>query len=198
MKKFLPLFLLAAWLSSCIPVDDLGVYWDKGVIDTLLIGEWKPDKEFRPRSNAEPLVIAKGNAVYVIDSPIEKIREREDYKPTYARTLRVGKYLFFMMGPEQGALLRYVVKDDKLEIYTLHAHEMGGFLSKNYLGTKNIQIDKCAICRARAKHDDTFDDVKIKLFDAEVFDILSKIPDTSAFWKLEHRYKRSQPAAAKK
>jgi hypothetical protein len=191
MKKLLPLFFLAALLVSCIPVDDLGGYWDKGVIDKLLIAKWLPDREFKSHSDSEPLVITSNGDIYKIDSPNEKERQRENYKPTYARTLQVGNYLFFMVGPRQGDLLRYVVRGNALEIYTLNAHAMGVLLKRDYPDVKNIQIDECAICRTRSKHDESYDDVKIKLLDDEVFALLAKVPDTAAYWTQERRYTKA-------
>jgi hypothetical protein len=188
MKKLLPLFFLAALLVSCIPVDDLDGYWDKGVIDKLLIAKWLPDREFKAHSDSEPLVITSNGDIYTIDSPNERERHRENYKPIYARTLRAGNYLFFMVGPKQGDLLRYVIRDNALEIYTLQAHAMRLLLSQDYPQVKNIQIDECAICRTRSKQDESYDDVKIKLLDDEVFGILSKIPDTPDYWTKERRY----------
>ncbi len=192
MRKLLLLGMaVAALLSSCIPVDDLGAYWDKGVIDTLLVGKWQPDEHFKKQPNAESVVIAKNGNSYRIDDPDEKMRQRKGYMPTYARTLQAGDTLFFMVGPKQGDLIRYEIKEDKLEVYSLKAHAMRTFLKEKHPQAKNIEIDECAVCRSRARDDDSYDDVKIKTLDSETFAILSEIPKTDAYWTLDNRYKKA-------
>lgn len=194
MRKLLPLCaLLAVLLVSCIPVDDMGGYWDKGVIDKLLIGTWIPDKDFKSRHDSEPLQILDNEDAYRIESPDENMRNRDEGQPTLARTLQVGNYLFFMVGVRKGDLLRYAVRNGALEIYVLNAHAVRLMLAKDYPNVKNIQIDACVICSNRAKRDETYDNVKINLFDATVYDILAKIPNTPDYWHLERRYRKESP-----
>lgn len=189
MKKLLLGFIAAVWLSSCIPVDDLGDYWDKGVIDTYLIGVWKSDPHFG-RAGLAPVTIVKGDNALQIDDPDEAVRKRPDYQPTFARTLKAGELLFIMVGPKQGDLIRYEVTEDKLQIFTLRARPMKGFLKQHAAQAKNIEIDECAVCRAHAINDDSHDDVKIKKLDAESFALLGQIPKTDAFWRLDNQYLR--------
>src|SRR3977135_513896 len=41
MKRFSLCLVAVLVLSSCTPVDDFGVYWDKGFVDPALEGSWK-------------------------------------------------------------------------------------------------------------------------------------------------------------
>jgi hypothetical protein len=50
VRQRLWLSLIAIPLTSCIPVEDFGTYWDKAVPDTRLEGNWKrvaarPDRD---------------------------------------------------------------------------------------------------------------------------------------------------------
>ena len=178
MKSF-ALVLAVLALASCIPVDDLGNYWDNGVVDKALIGVWRPDAEFKAQSEEKDFVIAKSGDKYRMDSLNDKEKSEPGYKPTYAKTLKAGPYSFFMVGPRQGDLIRYKMSGDVIEVYSLNAKAAGALLKERYPDVKNIET--------HPENDRAYEDVQIKLLDDGVFKFLSEIPDTEAFWKVESR-----------
>ena len=181
MKKIL-LCLTVLFLSSCIPVEDFGIYWDKGIIDPALLGKWKGE------ANNGYHMINKGGT-YQIDSLDKEDRKEKDYSPIAARTLKVGSYTFLMTFIKEGdeketVLIRYKKKGDIIQQYSLKSRKMDTFLEKNYSKAKNIKKFKC---KGRCWYNPG---VRIEKFDNEVYKILSEIPDTKKFWILDERYLR--------
>ena len=81
---------------GCIPVDDLAGYWDKGVIDPELEGDWKQlGVEFR--SEDSYLSFVKSGEYYLQESSIaDYIAEDVPKVGIRTKTLLLGKHKFLM------------------------------------------------------------------------------------------------------
>lgn len=180
MKKLL-LCLTVLFLSSCIPVEDFGIYWDKGIVDSALLGKWK-GKEGNGYN-----MINKGGT-YQIDSLDEEDKKEEGYTPIAARILKVGGYTFlmaFMEGDKKGAvLIRYKKKGDIIQQYSLKSRITVTFIEEKYPEVKNIKKSEC---KGKCWYHSY---LRIKKFDKEVYKILSAIPDTEKFWLPAEKYHR--------
>jgi len=181
MKKFL-LCLTVLFLSSCIPVEDFGTYWDKGIVDSALLGKWKG--EFGNEYN-----VAEKGCAYQIDSLDEEIRKDKNYVPIAAKTINVGSYTFLMAFLERKkkatVLIRYKKEDDIIQQYSLKYGKMSAFIEEKYFKVKNIKKDnKCGEkCRYASG-------IRIRKLDKKVYKILSEIPDTRDFWIPDEKYYR--------
>jgi len=183
------LCLSVVLLASCIPVEDYGPYWKKGVVDPALLGVWQkvpvPDADDRRESRSikspanDGVRVTAGKGSYRIDTLDEKERQEKDYRPLIARTLKDGPYTFLMAndGPNPD-FIRYVLKDGTAAQYRLEGAPMGRLLKEKYPHAKNIGTN----CK--------WAPLCIRKFDAEVYAILAAIPDTPEYWTLESRFRR--------
>lgn len=174
MKKFLVALALLC-LTSCIPVDDFGTYWDKGTVDSALVGTWTG---VRHKDGIGPAHIAVVKGVYRITSLAKK--DAKD-KPLYARTLTAGRYTFFMASSDTGGkterdLVRYTLKDGRLTEYSLEVRPVEAWLKWRHPQAKNLEAVSC-------KPKCLYEQVKIRTLTADVVNILSEIPDTKEYWQ---------------
>ena len=206
------LFLCLAMvlLSSCIPVDDFGTYWEKGTIDPALLGRWveitSPARDADDRKEArtvkvsdkkEGIQVVNQGGTYRIDSLDEEERQKKDYAPMPARTLKAGCYTFLMVIDKERDdksrisrdLVRYEIQGDVFRDYSLDDGRMSAFLEEKYPGAKNIGRPAC---KGNGK---CLRFVRIGTLDDEVFKILSEIPDTKEFWTDAGIYRRQAGAA---
>ena|ERR1035437_4676986 len=155
------LCLLVVLLSSCIPVEDFGSYWKKGTIDPALLGKWGKmiprDEDDRKESrsvktaNEGGIQVADKGGTYQIDSLDEDERQKKDYAPVFARTLKAGRYTFLMAITKEGdakarvtkGLVRYKLEGDTFQQYHLVDERMGSFLKEKYPEVKNIEKPDC-------------------------------------------------------
>ncbi len=199
MKNFL-LCLAVVFLSSCIPVDDFGSYWQKGYVDPALLGKWsvttpREDDERKEARSVKVVVdvfqVVNKKGIYQFDSLDEKDRQEKDYSPEPARSLKVGSYMFLMEPDKKnlkkhrfikGYIRRYKLEGNVLQFCSLVPERTGAFLNKKYPKTKNIRrhvcIGKCM-----------WDGVNIKKLNDEVSKVLSDIPDTKEFWQCDSEYR---------
>lgn len=181
------LCLAVLFLSSCIPVDDFGVYWNKGTVNTKVLGKWQ---KMERHKKAEYVRITDEGGRYRIDTLDKKERMQKDYSPILAKTLTAGKYTFFMaIDKKSGAshftpegLVRYEIHRGVLTQYNLVDRRMGKFLADHFPHARNITAPKC-------RDHCVYDSVKIRKLDAEVVRILAAIPDTKEFWTVSERWK---------
>jgi hypothetical protein len=197
MKRICLAICAALVVSSCTPVDDFGLYWDKGFVDPALEGSWKkirragedPDSVPGPDlwrftrngtnyslrginpidQTAEPQVIAEQNAANEVALRV--------------RTLRIGKSLFLMQrdpaGGEQGQIVRYEVRRGVLNEYWINNSAGVAFVQAKYPTAKNIR-----------KNADEGEYVVIGTFDDEVFRALSEIADNPRYWFVSRSYRK--------
>jgi hypothetical protein len=159
-------------LVSCIPVDDFGAYWGKAGIDRRLAGSWKwigaPNAEDGPSLFGDQIRVIENNGAYEITSYAKGTKI--DGGPFVVKTLKVGRYQFlgvrFPSG-KSGFMERYLIRRRVLQLCEQGIDE---FVTANYPQAVNMK-----------NGGDVGEVISIALFDAEVFTILSKIPDTKAW-----------------
>jgi hypothetical protein len=170
-------------MVSCIPVDDFGTYWDKGVVDPAIEGIWKNISGPGSSPEAGELRFTRTGSFYSmnvvgVDPPINP----EVWGN--ARTLRVGKRRLLMQrnrqAPFDGILTSYEIRGRTLSEYWFHGAAATEFLRTRHPGAKNIHTNN---------GEGEF--VVIGTFDDEVFRILSEIADDPTYWILVARYEKA-------
>ena len=97
--------LVCALATSCIPIENLGEYWDKGVVDHRLEGHWrKAGVEHRSQDQYVSFKL-DGKSYRCITHAAEEVPSPDGMPDlpmakTEARTLRVGKHRFLMVRTE--------------------------------------------------------------------------------------------------
>jgi len=184
--RFLALLSLLFLLSACanIEVKDFGPYWNQGAVNPSLLGWWKnPDDK-----NQGKIRVMNRYGTYQVDY-IDKKGWEHPEASLQARTIQVGGYSFMLVKMQDKTdhwipfmMYRYRVEGDATWDYALNAEKMHSFLAKNYPGEMNIT----ASCRH--KKDNCFgkNTTEITKLDNSVYQILANIPDTKAFWALDH------------
>ena len=178
MRK-LPLMLLLLSLTSCIPVEDFGSYWEEAGKDPQLSGTWKVvagenigtsrrfvdagDYYGHSGLNAEGKLISvpEGEAVLVV------------------KTMAIGRYTFLAFssaeptpdGKQSGVIFRYKIDGDNLELIHNGGPNLMRFVKKNYPRAVNIKTNEGQPAY-----------VEIDTFDDQVAKIISAVPDTEVYW----------------
>jgi hypothetical protein len=184
-------------MVSCIPVDDFGTYWDKGVVDPALEGTWKnigvPGSSAEEGLGARELRFTRTGSFYSMNvvgidpsmdpKVLEQVRRRIGRLGS-ARTLRVGKRRLLMerngQAPYDGILTSYEIRGRTLSEYWFQSDDALEFLRTRHPRAKNIHTNGSA-----------GEFVFIETFDDEVFRILSEIADDSTYWILTARYEKA-------
>jgi hypothetical protein len=192
--------LAVLMLSSCIPVEDWGGYWDKGVVYPAMTGIWR-EIPAHGEKNGEPQLVRIVNkkGTYRIDSLDPKDRRDKDYTPMFAKSLVVGPYTFLMTSTgavekSDRNIVRYALNKGQLTEYSLSDDAMASYLRWHHPFARNILVTGC-------KEKCLLHSVKIKVFDDEVFKILSEIPNTAEFWSVADAWRKvgaGAPVAAEK
>ena len=191
---------IAATLAmvACIPVDDFGTYWDKGVVDPALEVTWKsidlPGRPPEERIGPKELRFIRTGSSYsmvgiepsIAPEVIERLKasDAQASNPQLSvRTLRVGTRRFLMeRNPEPrsgGAIVSYEIRGRALTEYWYQSDALIEFLRTRHPGAKNIHkaLDVGSVV--------------IGTFDDEVFRILSEVPDLPAYRTLIARYQKA-------
>ena len=197
MKKLCLCVAATLAMVSCIPVDDFGTYWDKGVVDPALDGTWKniglPGSSPEERLGARELRFTRTGSFYSMNmvgidpsmapEVLERVRRR-NARAGSARTLRLGKRKLLMKrngeAPYDGVITSYEIRGRTLSEYWFQGDAAVEALEARHPGAKNIH-----------KNDGEGDFVVIGTFDDEVFRILSEIADDSDYWILTARYEKA-------
>jgi len=197
MKRLCVCVAATLAMVSCIPVDDFGTYWDKGIVDPALEGTWKniglPGSTPQERLGARELRFTRTGSFYSVNmvgidpsmapEVLERVRRR-NARAGIARTLRLGKRRLLMErsreAPYDGILTSYEIRGRTLSEYWFLGVEAVEFLETKHPGAKNIH-----------KNDGEGEFVVIDTFDDEVFRILSEIADDSMYWVLTARYEKA-------
>lgn len=157
------LFIACIALASCINVKDFGIYWEKGIVDTQLVGAWQPETD-----------VSSDCIMFTQEKNYLRFTTEDRIEPS-VRTLPIGRHSFMMMlrGGKSGELYKYSINKGALEMYQLNKDKKDEFLQK--YATPNIVID-----------DDTT--VTINKLDKPTFDLLQTIANDSSYWLLLTRY----------
>lgn len=182
--KTLLVLLATLMLAACIDVDDFGDYWNKATLDPDLKGDWvrlpEPDKPATlEQKTVQEWRFTEKNGAYEVQSHAEG---QQDEAPMYpVKTLAVGRYRFVAANPEKGdkTILRYKITGDTIAFMVLNDSAAWSFIDKNYPNPKNIVSGS----EGRPA-------LKIKMFDDEVYKILSNIPDMKDYWRVDTRLER--------
>jgi hypothetical protein len=180
VKHFLPILVAVFLLSSCIPIEDFGVYWDRGIVDSSLLGRWE-----HTGKDQDKYQVTDHQGTYYLDAFENGNKRPQD--DLSARTLHIGNYVFLMVKVRISStaigLARYEVEDRKLKLYVLSKDKMRIFLKK-YPGVKNIKVSS-------GTTNSIFDTgVTVKKLDEAVHKIISDIPDTKEFWSLSDQWRK--------
>jgi hypothetical protein len=176
MKKFL-LVALTLPLFSCFLVEDFGAYWDKAGVDKRLAGSWK----MRLTSPEMPVALGFGSMVRFSEKGGAYEIMAEDGETGYPlRTLNAGRYQYLLMCSKKGRVQRYKVNAHVLEFCNFPDTSLVEKFVKTHAPN--------AVNMKRSDSDGDF--MEIALFDDQVFTILSKIPDTKAYWICDAVYDR--------
>ena len=177
MKKLL-LVIAALPLVACFEVDDFGAYWDKAGTDKRLVGTWKQtsstsdqsEQTVDPSFDDSLRFAAKGGAfeISLNGAPLYPVK-----------TVKVGRYDFLVVQPKKGVLQRYTVSGHTLQFCDDDADAIEEFIKTHDQQTVNVQ---------KTRSEGNY--LEISLLDDRVFTILSKVPDTKAYWVCELRYER--------
>lgn len=184
MKKLFSLIgiLLLGACGSIIEVDDLGVNWNRGEIDHAFIGQWLDETGKSPEVD---LITEQGRMYRIVS-----LDEKQRHEPDLGKTLRVGNYRFYMVGPRstyilfgpvKGGLLRYSIINDKMYIYVLSPTAMRDLLDEKYPQERNIVVRHT--CTDAAKNNWCYDYIEISKLDKAALTILSEIPNSDTFWE---------------
>jgi hypothetical protein len=198
MKRLWLCVASTLFLTSCVPVDEFGTYWDKGFVDPALEGSWMKLGRSGDDLGGIPLCLdvwrfTKTGASYSLQGMNRTDRAREpdvaaQMKPdselvTDARTLRIGRKLFLMerdaISPGDGLLMRYEVHARTLNVYFLDIEAAVDFLEKGHPDATNIRRGEGGGY------------VFIGTFDDEVFRILSEFVDDPAHWIRICQYRKT-------
>lgn len=171
-------------LFSCFPVKDFGAYWDKAGTDKRLAGSWEISKAELLRlkkHETPPLALGLGLTARFVERGGAYEISIEGGQTAYPiKTLSIGHYQFLAVGPPNGRIQRYRVGGRMLEFCTYpDVSLVEEFVKTHYPNAANIKRNR-----------DEGDYMEIALFDDEVFKILSKIPDTKAYWVCDVKYQR--------
>jgi hypothetical protein len=177
MRKLL-LVPVALALTSCTLVEDFGT-WQKWGTDRRLEGGWtwikRGDSDEIPLLLGDQFRVAVNNWAYRLTMSLKG--EKLDGSPSEFKTFDAGKYQFFAVrapSASRGFIERYRIKGNVLELCQVN---IADFVTTTYPRAANI------------KYSDGGDAI-IALFDSEVVNIFSRIPDSEASWDCLSAYRR--------
>lgn len=191
MKKWFVL-LLALLLTSCITVDDPGVYWDKAGIDQNLIGKWILTSSHDNSSEIDFVhVYSRGDDMGIDQYKNKKKIQNENYagehRHSLHRSLKIDPYTFLLVKYADASMimLRYEVKENALVLYNDRAGFIGYFLKKNYPQELNIALNSYS-------YRDVISEKYLEIYRLtdEVINILAKIPNDDTHWEINHTYEK--------
>ncbi len=176
LRNFLTLPVLSLCLLSCIYVEDIGDYWDKGIIDQAVSGSWKS-------SDSDDC------SMFVINGDNYQVIEKGKKENSLYRTLPLGDNTFLMVKDEKGKylLIKYQISDNNFITYMPDEVKKDEFL-RDYPDS-DIVIS-----------DEKFPTATIKHLDEKTAELLQKIADDKTYWKVastQHRVESCKESNAK-
>ena len=194
LKLLAILILLLAITAGCIPVENFGKFWSRGVIDSQLKGDWKSIED----ANSG----LKNNISFVKDNNLYKVKMYNPDTPAKPEddfnciTLNVGSSKFLMVDsvkafqkiappqsdlPFKGILQRYSIKNGILTFYVIN----GSILSEDMKAgkVKGTVLD--------ANQNTGLTPFTAILKEPQI-DYLSKICNDEKYWPTKQNYQRVQ------
>ena len=179
MRK-LPLMLLLLSLTSCIPVEDFGSYWEEAGKDPKLSGTWKVVAG--PNIGLSRRFVDAGDYYghSALNAEGKLITAPEEQEAVLVvKTMAIGRYTFLVFssaeptpdGKQSGVIFRYKIDGDNLELIHHAGPDLIRFVEKNYPRAVNIKANK-----------DLPAYVEIDTFDDQVAKIIAAVPDTEVYW----------------
>jgi hypothetical protein len=167
--RFLPILLLLP-LTSCIPVDDFGAYWDRMGLDPQLSGKWERIAASPQETKEHGYPIGDIEEVVQKDGAYEVITHRstgatpDDKGPLWpVRTLITGRRRWLAFGRQHGFLVQYQLSGNDLHFCAVGDEDIAGLIRSRYPGAPNLKVSSGA-------------NVTIRLFDATAFALLRDYP----------------------
>ena len=156
-------------LTSCIPVDDFGSYWDRTSLDPQLRGKWKriaasPDQTREhgyPIGDISELVEKDGAFELINDQSSRPILDAENRPVWPVKTLTTGHHRWLVLGREHAWVVEYQFDGGYLDVCPLNDSDMAEFIRKRYPGAPNLKTSSGIGLS-----------VKITIFDATAFALL--------------------------
>lgn len=175
IKHFLVLPILGLLLISCIYVTDIGVYWEKGVIDSSLKGAWGNDD-------------GKDCMSFTVVGKDYRVTEDGKKDASLYRTLLLGDNRFLMVKDPNNKymLIKYTVSDNKFATYMPDESKKEDF-QRDYPDSGVVFSES------------DFSTATIPVLNEKSIEMLQKIADES-YWKsaaVQHRVKKCKTPNAK-
>ena len=180
--------------QGCIPVFDLGEYWQKGTIDPALEGHWKM-RGVRNPSQDEFISFIKSGDLYLEETTQATNPKGQPKSRFKTRTLTLGAHMFLMYGDLdkffdgasdpgketrkrgfKGGLFRYAITDGTLNMYVLK----DGILAK---AIESGQV---------AGMDDDYMPLALAKLDEKTIAFVMRLADQPGNWKEPKSYERVQ------
>jgi hypothetical protein len=218
MRKKLILTLLSiAFLfvsKGCIPVEDFGEYWQKGIIDQALEGHWKQlDVEFRSEENY--LSFVKSGDHYVCEfSSVNFMPKDMPHIGIRAKTLITAKHRFLMfdlqqyyedmkaavskaasemgedvdeMTLQQMLLAQSAAAKGVLQRYSIEEGILSVYMLDEVVLAEQI---KSGNVKGRLPAQDAIMDAALSKLDGETVQFLAGLADEPKYWKQVMRYEK--------
>lgn len=160
IKCFLALPFLCLLLASCIYITDIGVYWQKGVIDKSLGGAWLSGDDGKDCMS----FVVSGKNYLAIDNG------KKDSSLYRTLLLDDNKFLMVKDPNNKYMLIKYTVSDDKFTTYMPDETKKEDFL-RDYpdFGVVFSEGD--------------FTTATIPVLNEKSIEMLQKIADDESYWK---------------
>ena len=137
--------LLLIPLTSCVPVEDFGLYWDRTTLDPRLSGKWKMIAASPEQTREHGYGIGDVSELVERDGAFELITDRlareEDKRIWPVKTLITGRHRWLVLGREHALLLEYQFEGAYLDICPLTDNDaMAAFIRRTYSSVPNLEI----------------------------------------------------------
>ena len=139
--------LLLLPLTSCIPVEDFGAYWDRASLDPQLKGKWRRIAASPDQTREHGYPIGDISELVEKDGAFELITHRltgavpDEHGPLWpVKTLTTGRHRWLLFGPQKGFLLGYQFDGAYLHMCPIGGPEMADFIRSRYPAAPNLVV----------------------------------------------------------
>jgi FAD/FMN-containing dehydrogenase len=196
--RFVPALAALLLLAGCIPVEDLGEQWDRGIIDPDLEGGWRTgeDEFLSFQREADHYLVLQVSAWGAELGPEEALP---------ARTLALGEHKFLMLrvedkeaGESYAGLVRYVVADDVLTVYQCEEEPLAEAIKEGRVKGRLPEAPVPEEEQAEAEEEPEVMDwgmATISILDDQAIAFLTELANDPESWAEEQRYHRVENLA---